>query len=242
MNNKGQLICLWSAPLVAVLFLIGFSFFPGLAPVVSPTWSAEQVAEYFQNNTATIRGSMILCNVIGISVIPLFMVIVSQMLQIVNSSRALAYSYMGAAIAGATMFALADLGWLIAAYRPERNPELILLLNDFAWMCFIVPVGFVIAQNACLAIAILLDKSKNPVFPTWVAYFNIIAAGLMVPGAFATLYKTGPLAWDGAFAFYLRLGTYGVYILVMFLVSLNIAKRSVSQDSAELEQGRFQYE
>jgi len=242
MNSKDQLYCLWSAPVVGGLFLVAFSFFPGFAPVVSPTWSAQQVSLYYQNNIASIRGSMILCNVIGISIVPLFMVIVTQMLRIVNSSRALAYSYMGAAIAGATMFALADLGWLIAAYRPERDPQLLMLLNDFAWLCFISPVGFIICQNLCLAIAIFLDKSVKPVYPRWVAYFNLVAAVLMAPGAFAIMYKTGPFAWDGALAFYLRLGTYGVYILVMFLVTLNIVKGQLTTYDSEPSEGEVLYE
>lgn len=135
------------------------------------------------------------------------------------------------------MFALADLGWLIAAYRPEREPQLQQLLNDFAWLCFIAPVGFIIVQNVCLALAIYLDKGTTRIFPLWVAHFNIAAAVLMAPGAFAVMYKTGPLAWDGALAYYLRLGTFGIYIAVMFFVSMRVVLQQVARQVATSEGG-----
>jgi hypothetical protein len=150
--------------------------------------------------------------------IPFFMVIVVQMQRMANPSRAFAYSYLSAAASGATMFALADLAWLIAAFRPERDPQLLLLLNDLAWMAFITPVGFIIAQNFSLALGIYMDAQSNPIFPRWVGHFNIVSALLMTPGAFALMFRKGPLAWDGILAFWLRVGTYGLYVAVMFFV------------------------
>ena len=42
---------------------------------------------------------------------------------------------------------MADLFWLIAAFRPERNPELVQLFNDMAWVTFTSQVPFLVAQN-----------------------------------------------------------------------------------------------
>jgi hypothetical protein len=97
---------------------------------------------------------MILLNLIGIGFIPFFMVIVVQMMRMANPSRAFAYSYLSAAASGGTLFALADLAWLNAAARPDRDPQLTMLLNDLAWFSFITPVGFIITQNLCLALGI----------------------------------------------------------------------------------------
>jgi hypothetical protein len=140
------------------------------------------------------------------------------MQRMANPSRAFAYSYLSAAVSGATTFALADLAWLIAAFRPERDPQLLLLLNDLAYMAFITPVGFVIAQNVCLALGIYLDAQAEPVFPRWVGHFNILTALLMAPGAFALMYRQGPLAWDGLLAFWGRTGAYILNVAVMFFV------------------------
>src|ERR1700731_2922892 len=67
------------------------------------------------------------------------------------------YSDHTAAVTGATLFALADIFYLVAAFRPARNPELIELLNDMGWMIFIAPVGAAVAMNLLLGLAIYFD-------------------------------------------------------------------------------------
>lgn len=236
MNTRDQSICLWLVPAFGLLFLIGFSIFPGFFPPLSPTLSAEQVAAFYRDNVTQIRASMILLNVIGIGFIPFFMVIVVQMMRMANPSRAFAYSYLSAAASGGTMFALANLAWLNAVARPERDPQLTMLLNDFAWLALVTPVGFIITQNLCLALGIYMDARTKPVFPRWVGHFNVVTALLMAPGAFALLHQTGPLAWDGALSFGLRIGTYAVYVIVMFfVVRATIQEQAVEEQSADGE-------
>jgi hypothetical protein len=232
MNTTDQRICLWLVPGFGALLMLAFGIFPGFFPPLSPTLSAEEVATFYRNNVGAIRASMLICNVCGVAFIPFFMVIVVQMQRMANPSRAFAYSYLSAAASGATLFALADLAWLIAAFRPERDPQLTMLLNDLAWMAFVTPVGFILAQNLCLALGIYMDAQPRPVFPRWVGHFNIAAALLMTPGAFALMFMTGPLAWDGALAFWLRVGTYALYLTVMFFVVRTAINRQAMEESA----------
>ena len=227
MNTRDQRICLGLVPFFGALFLIGFTIFPGFLPPLSPTMTAEQVAAFYRDHVGQIRASLILLNLIGIGFIPFFMVIVVQMMRMRNPSRAFAYSYLSAAASGGTLFALADLAWLNAAARPDRDPQLTMLLNDLAWFSFTTPVGFIIAQNVCLALAIYMDALREPVFPRWVGHFNIACAVLMAPGAFALLYKTGPFAWDGVLSFWLRIATYTLYVTVMFFVVRTAINRQV---------------
>ena len=56
--------------------------------------------------------------------IPFFMVIVVQMKRMATQSHVFAYCYLTAAVSGATIFALANIFFLVAAFRPDRNPEL----------------------------------------------------------------------------------------------------------------------
>src|SRR5215472_1684399 len=232
MNTTDQRICLWLVPGFGALLMLAFGIFPGFFPPLSPTLSAEEVATFYRNNVGRIRASSVVFNVCGIMFIPFFMVIVVQMQRMANPSRAFAYSYLSAAASGATLFALADLAWLIAAFRPERDPQLTMLLNDLAWMAFVTPVGFILAQNLCLALGIYMDAQPRPVFPRWVGHFNIAAALLMTPGAFALMFMTGPLAWDGALAFGLRVGTYVLYLAVMFFVVRTAINRQAMEEGA----------
>jgi hypothetical protein len=234
MNTRGQLLLLWSAPLAGLLFLVAYLAFPGFSPPMSPTMTPEQVAQFFKDNVASMRGVIVFTNLIGALLVPLFAIIAVQMLRIVNSSPVFAYSYIICVGIGLTAFILADYCWGIALYRPERDPQLQSLLNDMAWLFFTTPAGLLVVQNLCLALAIYLDANPQPVFPRWVAHFNVVTAVLMVPGAFTLLHKTGPLAWDGELTFSLRLITFAVYVAVMFLVLLRLVKQPFDKETLAL--------
>jgi len=79
-------------------------------------------------------------------------------------------------------------------------------------------VSFLIAQGVILALAIFFDDQPHPVFPKWVAYFNMVVAAAMVPAAFVALALSGPLAWDGALSFWLKNIAIAMWIVVMGVV------------------------
>ncbi|RDI45045.1 hypothetical protein [Nocardia mexicana] len=215
---RTQLVCLWTAPVVAVILLIAFVAFPGFRPPLSPELTGGQVAEFYRDNTAWIRFSMVTYNLCGIMLVPFFMVIVVQMKRMATQSHVFAYCYLTAAVSGATIFALSDIFFLVAAFRPDRDPALIMVLNDLAWIVFVAPVGMVVAQNLLLALAVYFDSGPAPVFPRWVGHYSLATALAMVPAAGAAVVKSGPLAWDGVLSFWLRTIAFGLFLVVMFFV------------------------
>jgi hypothetical protein len=216
MNTRGQRILLWTAPPAVALFVIAYFAFPAFSPPLSPTLTPEDVAAFFRTNNTGILGVSILCNLIACSLVPLFAVTAVQMSRANTSSPVLTYAYVINVGIGATGFILADYCWGIAAFRPDRDPQLISLLNDMAWFFFIAPVGTIMVQNLCFALSVYLDERPDPIFPRWVAHLNVASVALLAPSAFSILYKTGPLAFNGALSFTLRLATFAVYIVVMF--------------------------
>jgi hypothetical protein len=195
--------------------------------------TAEQVADFYAQNTTMIRFSMITFNLCAIMLFPFFMTIVVQMKRMSLPSHVLAYSYLAAASTGATLFAIADIFWLIAAYRPARDPQLLLLLNDMAWLVFIAPVGSFVVQNLCLALGVYLDARAQPIFPRWVAHFSLLTAAAMTQAACAVIFKSGPLAWDGAISFWLRIVAFALYIVVMFFVVWAAIRRQAAEQVVE---------
>ena len=177
-NNSidSQRISLWITPVVAAVFLVAFVAFPGFRPPMSPDMSAAQVAAFFREHTTMIRFSMITYDLFGVLLVPFFALIVVQMKRMATPSHVFAYSYLSAVATGATLFAIADLCWLVAAFRPDRSPDLVQLLNDLAWIIFTAPVGMFVAGNIVLALAIYLDARPIPVFPRWIGHFNIVIA------------------------------------------------------------------
>ena len=218
MNTRGQRILLWTAPPAVALFALAYVLFPVFSPPLSPTLTPEQVAAFFRDNTTGILGVAILCNLIACSLVPLFAITAVQISRVATSSPVLTYAYIICVGVGTTAFILADYCWGMAAFRPDRDPQLISLLNDMAWFFFIAPVGTIMVQNLCFALSVYLDGRPELVFPRWAAHFNVATVTLLAPSAFSIVCKTGPLAWNGALSFTLRLGTFAVYIVVMFVV------------------------
>ena len=231
MNTRGQRILLWTVPPAMALFALAFVLFPVMSPPLSPTLTPEEVAAFFREYNTGILGVVILCNLLAGSLVPLFAVTAVQISRTGTSSSVFTYAYIACVGAGTTAFILADYCWGVAAFRPDRDPQLISLLNDMAWFFFIAPVGTIVVQNLCLAISIYLDDRPDPIFPRWVAHFNIVTAVLLIPGAFSFLFKTGPLAWDGAVSFTLRVVVLGSYLVVMFLVLVRVVNRQGSEEA-----------
>src|SRR6188472_4031277 len=200
-NTKGQRILLWTVPPAGALFALAYFLFPVFSPPLSPTMTPEQVAAFFAENVTGILGVAILGNLIACSLVPLFAVTAVQISRTATSSSVFTYAYILCVGVGLTAFILADYCWGIAAFRPERDPQLISLLNDMAWFFFIAPVGTIVVQNLCFAASVYLDEKPQPVFPRWVAHFNVATAALLIPGAFSVLFTSGPLAWDGSVSF-----------------------------------------
>ncbi|CAA0130845.1 Uncharacterised protein [Mycolicibacterium vanbaalenii] len=229
-NIRTQLIALWTTPVIGAILLVAFLAFPGFLPPMSPTMSADEVAAFYADNTAMIRFSMITYNLCAIMLLPFFAVIVVQMKRMATQSHALAYCYLTAVVSGATIFALADIFYLVAAFRPERSPELLLLLNDLAWITLVAPVGMLVAQNLLLALAVYLDTGPKPVFPRWVGHFAVVTGLAMAPAAAAAVFQTGPLAWNGAISFWLRAGAFTLFVVVMFFVLRSAVHRQAVEE------------
>jgi hypothetical protein len=232
MNVRGQRILLWTTPPALALFTLAFLLFPVFSPPMSPTMTPEQVAAFFAANTTGILGVTILGNLIACSLVPLFAVTAVQLSRTGTSSSVFTYAYILCVGVGLTAFILADYCWAVAAFRPERDPQLISLLNDMAWFFFVAPVGTIVVQNLCLAAGVYLDARPDPVFPRWVGHFAIGVAVLLVPSAFSLLHLTGPLAWNGLVSFDLRIAVFAAYVVVMFVVLLRVVSRQGGEREA----------
>lgn len=162
--------------------------------------------------------SMIVFNWFGVCLIPILALIVLQIRRMAHRTPIFSYAMLGCAAGGPTLFLVANVCWLLAAFRPERSPGLTQLLNDFGWITFTILVPFLIGQSVILALAIYFDDQPRPVFGRWVAYFNLLVAAALVPAAFVGVSLTGPLAWDGFLSFWVKNAAIAVWIVVMGVV------------------------
>lgn len=228
MNTTGQKICLWTAPVVGALWLVCFLTFPGFTTPLSPALSADAVAAFYADpdNLARTRYGMILFNWFGIGFLPFYGLITVQMKRMAHNSEVLAYGFLGTATSAATLISLTVLFFQVAAFRPDRAPAIVQLVNDMAWLSFTVPVSFVMAQAGVLALAIMLDRQDRPVYPRWVAHFNLLTVLLLAPCVWASVRLSGPLAWDGWWSYWLRIAVFVAWTAVMFFAAWSAMKRS----------------
>jgi hypothetical protein len=217
-RTDGELILFWCLPAIAIIWVTAFFLFPGFVHPMSPTMSADAVADFYRDETARIRYSMILFNWFGVGLIPTVILLAMQVRRMAHRTPILSYSLISCAGGPPCLFLIANLFWLLGSFRPERAPELTQLLNDLAWVTFTVLVPFLIAQCLLLALAIYWDRQEQPVFKMWVAHFNVLVAVALAPAAFTALTFTGPLAWDGLLSFWVKNIAIFVWIVVMGIV------------------------
>jgi hypothetical protein len=229
-RTDGELILFWTLPAAGIIWIAAFLLFPGFVQPMSPTMSAEQVAAFYRDHTGQIRFSMILFNWFCVCLVPIVMLLVMQMCRMAHRTPIFAYCMLGCAAGGPAIFLIANLFWLLAAFRPERAPELTQMYNDLAWVTFTIQVPYLIMQSVLLALAIYWDRQARPVFKPWVAHFNLVIAIALAPAAFTGLALGGPMAWDGLLPFWGKNIAIGVWIVVMGVVIGQTIRRQRAED------------
>jgi len=219
--GNGELLLLWAFPFIFAIWIVAVMMFPGFVGPMSPAMSADEVAAFYRDptNLDRIRASMILLNWFSYGVIPMLALVVVQIERMAHKSGIFAYAFLGCLCCAPVLFFTADLFWLIAAFRPERNPEITQMFNDMAWIAFSGQVGFLIIQSLILALSVYFDDQPRKIFPNWFGLFNIAAVLALAPAAFVGVSGTeGAFAWNGLFPFWIKNATMILWILVTFYV------------------------
>lgn len=214
-SRRAQQFCVWCGPGMAVLFGIGF-LVADFIPPPSPDLSAEEMAALYQDNTAAIRIGLILTAIASALLGPYFAVITVQMRRMEGTRPALAYTQLALGALAIIEFIFPVMIMQGATFRQDRDPDIILALNDISWIMFLGVVSTFILQLIVFGVAILSDQRTEPIIPRWVGYFNIWMAMTFTPGNILVFFKTGPFAWDGFFIWWLP------FISFMFWFPINV--------------------
>lgn len=219
-KGDGELILFWLLPALGSTWVIACLMFPGFSPPMAPTMPAEDVAAFYRDphNTTLIKVSMVLFNWFCVGMIPFLSLIITQIHRMAHQTPIWTYANIGCMAGGPTLLFTADLFWLVAAYRPERDAALTQMYNDIAWVTFSAQAGFLVAQCVFLAVAIYLDRQPSPIFKTWVGHFNLAIAAALAPATFASVASSGPIAWNGILSFWLKNGALITWLVVMAVV------------------------
>src|SRR5581483_1540602 len=99
------------------------------------------VAAWYRHDTDAIRIGLILTMFAAAFSAAWVAVISVQLKRIEGSSCVMSYTQLGSGVAGILLFIVPITFWIVAAFRPDRPPATQQLLNDLAWVPFIIMVN-----------------------------------------------------------------------------------------------------
>lgn len=231
MNNKAmQLFCAWCG--IATLVITGLGFWPaGFLPAgIEPGLTADQVAELYRSNTLGIRIAG-LCAVGGAGFYFMFTAGIAAQLRRIEtgSSPVMTYANMTVGTMVGFLFFIPGMFLTIAAFRPERAPEITQALNDVAFLFFLNPY-IALFQDLAVGVAILSDKRKEPILPRWVGFLSLWVVVGFVPAAMCSFFKTGPFAWNGLFVWWIPIGIFVAWCVALSLCLVKAVKRQAAEE------------
>lgn len=227
MTKRILTLCAWGGPAAIVVALTGW-LIAGVLPIpLGSESSVAQVVAFYSHDTRVLAGLVIAS--LGVCLVfPLIAVIGVYMVRMEGRTPILTFLQLITGAATGVLLLLPMLLMAIIAFRPDRNPELTVTLNDITWLLFLTPIAPFMIQNVAIGVAILNDKDQT--LPRWVAYVNFWVAISFIPDPLAFFFHSGPLAWRGILIFWLALTTYCVFLLVMGLTIRKAIKESADPD------------
>lgn len=221
MSTKSQKALIWAGVILSLIYFGGYALLMGFLPPPSPSMGAAEVARMYSQNILQFRIGVVLMVISGGFYLPWTVVISVQMARYEKDIPVWSIMQgLGGAL-GTALFIAPPLFWGVAAFSPERDPAVTLIMHELAFLTFITPVSVFPLQLVSIAVIGLSKKDDvHSAFPRWVGYFTfwMIVSGEC--GVAALLFKSGPFAWNGLFPFWLPLILFGAWLSALVFTML----------------------
>jgi hypothetical protein len=236
MATRSQLWACYAAIPFMLLFFIGWVFVAQFLPPLNPAMSAQELATLFSEHGVRIRLGMLVCLYSVLFLMPFTALICVQIARIEgNGPKVWTYTGMLAAAGNILSFTFPIMFWNVAAFRADRAPELVMLMNDMAWLPWTGMTVPFVAIPPCVAIAGFMDRNVKPVFPRWFCYFTIATTVIILPAAMVTFFPQGGwFAWNNLFGWWVPFADFFLWFLILFVL---LRKGILNQTEDELLTG-----
>lgn len=226
MSHRVQMLCAWAGPAAVLVTLLGW-LIAGILPLpLGASSTTQEVVSFYGHATRVLTGLVIAQ--LGICLVfPLIGLIGYFLLRIEGRRPILTFVQLTTGAATGVLLLVPMLLMAVISFRPFRNPEITVTLNDIAWLVFLTPIAPFIIQNVTIGIAILGDRAQT--LPRWVGYLNFWIAASFLPDVLAFFFHSGPFSWQGVLVFWLALTTYSVFLIGMGLVMRSAIRRTARQ-------------
>ncbi len=232
MRNAADIFGAISGLIFAGGLLLGWGLISAtILPPLSPNSSPEAVTQFYQDGSSRIQFGMMITMATLAFLVPFGSALATQMRRMADGHATLANAQFGCTVLTAGVVTMGMTLWSITSFRPDRGVELTYLLNDMAWIAFTLPVSGIMLMMFVTGLAIITDKSPEPIFPRWSAYFCFWGATLTAPGFGVVLFKSGPFAWNGLFAFWIALAIAFAWIIVIATLIIRAVRIQTARQS-----------
>jgi hypothetical protein len=201
----------WTLVVFYNLYGVLFFVMARTQPPPKPSLTPSQIVQWFADRHYGLLYGYAIVFIVG-GATAIMNATLAYTMRRMSVTRAFAYSYL-------LIYALATLpGMLImgvvctvGAMRPDRDPQLLGWLYDFAFLSFEGTMGVFLVGSLVWMAAVLLDQ--NRVFPKWFGYLNLCNALTEIVVAPAWIFKGGVFAWDGVIAWWVNMAVFVTYTI-----------------------------
>lgn len=219
-----QKACVWAGPVMGLLFVVGFVI-AGFFPPPSPNATATEVAALIERNRTAIRVGVVICLASCPLLMPFLASFTIQMRRIEGVRPIMAYTQLALGALATIEFVIPYIFMLVSTYRADQSPDVTRALYDLGWFFFLGVISTFVLQLVLFGIAVLIDVRPDPIFPRWLGYLNIWLALTFTPASFLVFFKTGPLAWNGVFVWWVPVCAFLLWFLPNFMYLLRAIDR-----------------
>lgn len=208
-----QRLFVWMAIAGALFFAFAWIALMRFFPPPPADLPADQVAALYSADNIRFKVGVILALISGGFLVPISIVISVQMARLEKGIPVWAILQGLTGAIGSAFIWLPVVGWAVAAFTPERAPELTVIFHEFGWLMFITPLSlFPMQLLGIIYLAFTKDEPDNvSAFPRWLGYLTAWQLVQSFGGPMAVLFKTGIFSWNGLLPFWLPLGLFSVW-------------------------------
>jgi hypothetical protein len=241
-----QRFCAWCGVICVLLFFAAFAI-AGFIPPLAPHSSAQSIAHFYRSHATRIKLGGCVMLLTGMFYAAFTGVISAQMRRIPGIHPSAVYVQMCAGAFACLTFLVPAMLFIVAAFRPARDPAITQTLNDMGWIFVVMPWPPFMAQNYAFAYAIVTDRVESagadssagsagaepadsrPLFPRWLGYLNFWCPLIYSPAILLPFFKVGPFDWRGIFVFWIP----GTIFTIQFIANTVMLLRAIDREEAE---------
>ncbi|MCB2079232.1 MAG: hypothetical protein KDE55_16245 [Novosphingobium sp.] len=229
-----QRAMVWTTIVLGIVFAISYVLLMGFFPPPPADLAASEVTRIYTEHNVRLRIGVIFGLISGGFLAPISVVISVQMARLEKGVPVWAILQGLTGVVGTVFVWLPVLVWGVAAFTPERAPEITLIMHEFGWLLFITPLSlFPMQLIGIIIVAFTKDEDDgHSAFPRWLGYLTAWQFVQSFGGPIAVLFKTGIFSWNGLLPFWLPFALFSVWMVAICVTLLKALRHQKATQAA----------